>query len=198
MSVKDSLDKIDYEIIHMLQQDPTLTHSTIAKKLDRSQPAIGARIKRLTEIGILATQIGVDFKKVQDFFLARTDMVCNKPDEVMELAEFCPYVVNVMKMSGEYNISVLLAAGDIRRLDKVIDRHYRNKSYISKVCLERITDMARSLILPIELRPEIHHCEGKDPCDQDPICRAAREKAKVKSPEQILAALDNPSINITQ
>ena len=53
----------------MLQDDPSITHSQIAKELSRSQPAIGARIKKLTEHGILATQIGVDFKKLQELTL---------------------------------------------------------------------------------------------------------------------------------
>ncbi|MHA1618079.1 MAG: Lrp/AsnC family transcriptional regulator, partial [Promethearchaeota archaeon] len=61
MSLLSKLDDIDKSIIKILQDDPNITHSQIAKELSRSQPAIGARIKKLTEKGILATQIGVDF-----------------------------------------------------------------------------------------------------------------------------------------
>ena len=47
------IDNIDKRIIETLQKNPSITHSQIAKNLERSQPAIGARIKKLSEKGIL-------------------------------------------------------------------------------------------------------------------------------------------------
>ena len=60
------LDNIDKSIIALLQENPAITHSDIAKKLNRSQPAIGARIKKLNDKGILDTQIGVNFQAIND------------------------------------------------------------------------------------------------------------------------------------
>ena len=195
MSVKSlttSLDELDFEIISLLQKDPTITHSVIAQKLKRSQPAIGARVKKLFDMGLISTQIGVDFKKFQDYYLVRADIQTTKSDELMELAQCCPYVVNCMKMSGDYNISVLLAGANIKIIDKVLDRHYRNQSYVRKVTMERVVELAKQFVLPIELRADTHFCGEKDPCEFEPICRKNREMAQKRSPEQIISALETP------
>lgn len=191
-ALTNTLDELDFEIVSLLQKDPTITHSVIAQKLKRSQPAIGARVKKLYEMGLISTQIGVDFKKFKDYYLVRADIQTTKPDELMELAQCCPYVVNCMKMSGEYNISVLLAGNDFKILDKVLDRHYRNQTYVRKVNMERITELAKQYVLPIELRADTHFCNGKDPCEFEPICRKNREIAQKRAPEQILSALEQP------
>ena len=67
---KFKIDKIDREIIDLLQDDPHLTHMEIAKKVKRSQPTIGMRISKLEEKGLLEVQRGVNFKKVPDLFLS--------------------------------------------------------------------------------------------------------------------------------
>jgi Lrp/AsnC family leucine-responsive transcriptional regulator len=189
----EKLDELDYEIIRILQADPTQTHSQIAKQLNRSQPAIGARIKKLQDAGLLATQIGVDFHKVTDFTLIRVDIVTTKAKDVLELANYCPYVINAMRLSGEYNISVLMASTDLKRLDAVIDRHYRLKPYVKKTLMERITDVATTFILPMNLKAEEHVCDENDPCEKNPLCREMRAKANVRPPEEIMAALEQPS-----
>ena len=38
------IDDDDYKIIEMLEKDPSVTHSDIAREIEKSQPAVGARI----------------------------------------------------------------------------------------------------------------------------------------------------------
>ena len=47
------IDEIDRNIIQLIQKEPTLTHTEIAKQVNRSQPTIGMRIRKLEELGIL-------------------------------------------------------------------------------------------------------------------------------------------------
>ncbi|MFW9820706.1 MAG: AsnC family transcriptional regulator, partial [Candidatus Thorarchaeota archaeon] len=42
-----SIDDDDKRIIEMIEKDPDITHSDIAKEIDKSQPAVGARIIKL-------------------------------------------------------------------------------------------------------------------------------------------------------
>jgi DNA-binding Lrp family transcriptional regulator len=38
------IDDDDYKIIEMIERDPDITHSQIAAEIEKSQPAVGARI----------------------------------------------------------------------------------------------------------------------------------------------------------
>ncbi len=151
----------------MLQVDPNITHSSIAKQLNRSQPAIGARIKKLTDQGILATQIGVDFSstEINSYLnLVKIEMTTSKPDEVFEMTKHCPYIINALKMSGEYNILMFMACSSLKRLDVVLDRHFRNQSYVKKIRMDLITSYAKSFIIPVDFSAENFE-NASDICD---------------------------------
>jgi len=147
MSV-NKLDEIDKNIITMLQQDPSTTHSKIASDLSRSQPAIGSRIKKLTENGTLATQMGMDFSQVVDYFLIKVEMSCTQPEEVFKLARICPYIINVFKLSGNRNLMVLMACSNLKRLDAIIDQHFRSFEFIHNIHMDIITKIAKKMVLP--------------------------------------------------
>ena len=83
--ILNEIDEIDKNIIEMLQSKPSITHSEIAKKLDRSQPAIGARIKKLEDKGILATQIGVNFNQIDILNLIKVEISTSNPNEILEV-----------------------------------------------------------------------------------------------------------------
>ncbi|MFW9972710.1 MAG: Lrp/AsnC family transcriptional regulator, partial [Candidatus Odinarchaeota archaeon] len=62
------LDDIDKRIVTYIQNDPTITHTQIAKKVNRSQPTIGMRIKKLEESGVLKFQAGLNLKNLNHYF----------------------------------------------------------------------------------------------------------------------------------
>lgn len=186
MSSITKIDDIDKAIIDMLQKNPSITHSQIAKELDRSQPAIGARIKKLTESGILATQIGVDFSNpdVNSVLnLVKVEMTTTNPEDVFALSKVCPYIINALKMSGEYNILMFMACSSLKRLDTILDRHFRNKEYVRKIRMDLITSYAHPLILPVDFTAENFE-NPDDPCNVTtcPHCEAilAKHKSKTK------------------
>ncbi len=162
-----SLDEIDRKIISLLQEDSTKTHSQIAKELDRSQPAIGARIKKMIDKGILATQIGVDFAAHDVGALLNLVIVLldtSQPDEVFSMVKHCPYMLNALKLSGEFNIMLFLSCSSLKRLDCLLDQHFRNKSYIKKLQMNLCTGLAKKLILPYDFGAESFE-NPHDPCD---------------------------------
>ena len=148
MNIFKKVDFIDKEIISMLQGDPAVTHSQIALKLNRSQPAIGARIKKLRDFGLIATQIGIDFKKVENIAFVRIDLIAKYPNEIQSLCDKCPYIINSFKLSGEYNLFILMAGDTYSRLDAIIDAGFRDNPNISKTKVELITHVSKKLILP--------------------------------------------------
>lgn len=64
------MDEIDRNIIQIIQEEPNLTHTQIAKMVNRSQPTVGMRIKKLEEAGVLKFQAGINIKST-DLILAR-------------------------------------------------------------------------------------------------------------------------------
>ncbi len=184
MDLKKTIDEIDLEIITLLQNDPSLTHSKIAEKLNRSQPAIGARIKKLTSRGILATQIGINFKEMSEINLVKVDLKTTRAMDILELAEFCPYILNAMKISGEFNITLFLASSSLKKIDSVIDRHFREKKYVNRIQMDVISRIAKNFVLPMNFMGEKYD-EDFDPCKNNPICSGLRKEAKARSPLEL-------------
>ncbi|MEJ2248602.1 MAG: winged helix-turn-helix transcriptional regulator [Candidatus Lokiarchaeota archaeon] len=58
ISEHKELDEIDRKIIKIIEENPNITHTEIAERVDRSQPTVGLRIKHLEEKGILNFQAG--------------------------------------------------------------------------------------------------------------------------------------------
>ncbi len=178
------IDAIDKKIIEILQKEPSITHSQIAKRLERSQPAIGARIKKLSEKGILATQIGVDFSKdlvSSSLNLVKIEIAITKPQTVFEMVKYCPYIINALKMSGDYNMMIFMACSSLKRLDVILDKHFRNKEYVKKIKMDLITDFAMPFILPVDFT--IENFEKPDElCDIStcPFCESLEPEVKSK------------------
>ena len=163
-SEKLKLDDIDRKIITLIQNDPNITHSEIAQRVERSQPTIGMRLKKLTNSGVLKIQAGLNFKTV-DIFLAFVYLKTDKPEIVMSQARHCPFMMNAYKLSGEYNVILSLASAKLDKLDGLVNSHFRNKKEIHSVKMEVVIDIAKDLVLPInftlqdELDPEDDTCE---------------------------------------
>ena len=102
-----AIDEIDRNIIEIIQKDPMLTHTEIAKKVNRSQPTIGMRIRKLEKSGVLKFQAGINVKTM-DLILARVEVQTLKPDDTINLVKNCPYMLNAFRLSGTSNLSILV------------------------------------------------------------------------------------------
>ena len=100
------LDDIDLQIIKFILNNPEISHRTIAKKLNKSQPAISARIKKYNEWGLLRFQPGIDLYKA-NFFLVLVNLVVKNSEGLVEMAKYCPFVINAFRLSGKYNFCIL-------------------------------------------------------------------------------------------
>ncbi|GAG88704.1 unnamed protein product, partial [marine sediment metagenome] len=141
--------------ITLVQDDPNLTHTQIAEKINRSQPTVGMRIKKLEKEGILQFQPGINFKKV-DLFLATVELNTKHPDVILDMARFCPFMLNAFRLSGAHNIMILLASSKIDKLDNIVNYHFRSDPEVSSVSMNMITEIAKDFILPIDFKSEEH------------------------------------------
>ncbi|MFX1366396.1 MAG: Lrp/AsnC family transcriptional regulator [Promethearchaeota archaeon] len=175
ISDKLKLDEVDRQIISLVQDNPSLTHTEIASKINRSQPTVGMRIKKLEKNGILQFQPGINFKKV-DLNLATVEIKTKNPEEIIDMAKHCPFMLNAFKLSGEHNVCILLASSKLQKLDNIINYHFRNNPQISSVSMEVVLEIAKDFILPIDFDSEDHDPTLENGCGD--VCKYKIAKAK--------------------
>lgn len=171
------LDELDKSIIMLLQKNPNITHSEIAKRIGRSQPAVGSRIHRLEDKGVISSKVGINFRTT-DIHLVKVELATRNPEEVFEMGKYCPFIINCMKLSGEYNVMVLLASSSLKKIDNVVDCHFRNKEHISSVRMDLITGILKDLILPIDFEMDKHDPDPIDGCGPDCCIHKYEEPAQ--------------------
>ncbi|MHA1820330.1 MAG: Lrp/AsnC family transcriptional regulator [Promethearchaeota archaeon] len=176
LSDQFGLDEIDKNIITLLQKDPNITHSEIAKKIGRSQPAVGSRIHKLEEKGIISSQFGLNFKTAK-VYLVKVELSTKKPEEIFEMGD-CPFIINAMKLSGENNVMIFLASSSLKKIDAVVDYHFRNKDYITNIRMDVITDYLKDFVLPIDFEMDEHEPDSENGCGSK--CTVARKQLERK------------------
>ena len=147
------LDETDIRIISLTQKEPHITHSRIAEVINKTQPTVGNRIKKLDKSGVLQLQSGVNFKKV-NINLIIVNLRVQNPETFMEMTKSCPFMLNAFRLSGEYNIIIFMASTKIDKLYNAVNRHFRTNSNVQKVSMEIITEIANNLILPMSFDSE--------------------------------------------
>jgi DNA-binding Lrp family transcriptional regulator len=178
ISEKLKLDDIDRQIITLVQENPNLTHTQIAETINRSQPTVGMRIKKLEKDGILQFQPGINFKKV-DLFLATVELNTRKPEEILDMAKHCPFILNAFRLSGEHNMCILLASSKLDKLDKIVNYHFRNNPDIHSCSMEVVTEISKDLILPIDFDSEQHTPTLEEGCGEKCKLKIAKSQGLV-------------------
>jgi Lrp/AsnC family leucine-responsive transcriptional regulator len=180
----DEIDDIDKSIIALLQETPNITHSEIAKKIGRSQPAVGSRIHRLEEKGIISSQFGLNFKNSSGINLFKVELATKNPEEILRMGKSCPFIINCMKLSGENNIMILLASSSLKKVDNIVDYHFRNQDDITNVKMDIITDFLKDFVLPIDFEMDKHNPEPGKGCGEMCSCQCKEVAIKpVKDPK---------------
>ena len=164
ISRKIGIDDIDCQIMGLIQKEPSLTHTQIAEYVNRSQPTIGMRIRKLEKIGVLKYQAGINIK-VADLCFVRVEIQTKKPREVFKLVQTCPFLLNAFRLSGDTNISILMTGFNLKVIDNVVNMHFRNNPDVLSCQIDIIADVANDFVLPIELNTDHlnlkeHHCEN--------------------------------------
>jgi DNA-binding Lrp family transcriptional regulator len=158
-----ALDEIDRNIIKVVQKQPTITQTDIAKKVERSQPTVGMRVDRLEDMGVLQFQAGVNLKRA-DLFIAQVEIETNHTEKILDLVKNCPIMVNAFRLSGPKNINIILVSRKIAHLDKVVNHHFRNNPLVKSATMNLITDFLEDLVMPMDLDFEECNCDLKEEC----------------------------------
>jgi len=164
LSEKMGIDEIDCQIMDLVQKKPHLTHAQIAEHVNRSQPTIGMRIKKLEKLGVLKYQAGITLKN-RDLCFARVDIQTNNPLESFEMVKKCPFMLNAMKLSGDLNLSIFVVGLNLIVLERIVNFHFRRNPAVTKVQMELIVDVADDLVLPLTFN--IEHTKKCPICNEN-------------------------------
>jgi len=87
------LDEKDKMILEVLEENPEMSQNEIAKIVGLSQPSVGARIKKMKELGIINHAYGINLKN-PGLYILKVDIKCRQPRELLKLFEGCPFFLN--------------------------------------------------------------------------------------------------------
>jgi len=147
------IDDDDYKIIEMIERDPSITHSDIAREVEKSQPAIGARIIKLERKNLLTKQVGFNVKKV-DIKTAIVFISTKDVETIVEKIKRCPFINHAFKISGEFNLLCFIAASDLQTIERLVDICFRKDPNVINVKTNILIDSIHDFVVPIDFKIE--------------------------------------------
>jgi DNA-binding Lrp family transcriptional regulator len=157
------LDEKDRMIIKIIQENPKISQTEIAKLIGLSQPSIGSRIKKLKELGIIDHTYGVNLKNSKMYML-KVDVKCKNPNEILKLIKNCPFFLNGFVVAGNRNLILLFIGEDLSTLEAIVDKHIRPNPNVYDVDVGIIVRVEKSTIIPLNIGFEK---SDKAPCNSN-------------------------------
>jgi Lrp/AsnC family transcriptional regulator for asnA, asnC and gidA len=122
--MKENIDDTDYKILRILSDDAKLSYQEIGEKVNLSQGAVHARVKKLENSGIIVgSSIKIDVKKLGWDISAFLGIYLDNPEQYEhaknQLIQI-PEVVSVNYTTGNYSIFVKLICRDTAHLRDVL------------------------------------------------------------------------------
>ncbi len=146
------LDARDHLIMGILQKDPDASQEEIAGAVRLSQPSVSARIKKLSDKGVLQTVNGINFSRAK-LFLAMVDVHTTDTKSVAREFSDCAFFLNALVRSGRHNMCLFFMATDLRRLEGIVDRHLRKNPVVKDIVMNIVISTQRDFVLPTNLDP---------------------------------------------
>ena len=147
------IDSDDKKIIEMIEKNPDITHSDIAKEIDKSQPAVGARIIKLERKHLLTKQVGFNIKEV-DIKVAIAYISTKDVDNIVRKIENCPFINHAFKISGEFNVLCFISASDLQTIEKLVDLCFRRDKNVINVKTNILIESIHDFVVPIDFQIE--------------------------------------------
>ena len=168
------IDDDDKQIIEMIEREPEITHSKIAEAIEKSQPAVGARIIKLERKHLITKQVGFNIKKV-DIKVAIVYISTKDVDDIVHKIENCPFINHAFKISGEFNVLCFIAASDLQTIEKLVDLCFRRDKNVVNVKTNILIESIHDFVVPIDF--QIENFDGRY-CG--PGCNMAEDLPKFK------------------
>lgn len=122
--MKENIDETDYKILRILLEDAKLSYQEIGEKVNLSQGAVHARVKKMENSGIIVgssikidvKRLGWDISAFLGIFLEKPELYDHAKSELMQI----PEVVSINYTTGNYSMFVKLVCRDTTHLRDVL------------------------------------------------------------------------------
>ena len=169
------IDDTDQKILQLMQENPEITHKKIGEVVSKSQPAVGARILKLERKGLLITQIGANFQD-SEIKLARIDFYSKNSAKLWKHFKNCPFITNVFSTTGKTNMTVEMAAPNVRLVEKFIDTCLRKEENVKMISVTYLINSLHKYIFPIRFEVDTLLTKGCNHYCQDPFQKKTLEE----------------------
>lgn len=157
------LDDKDKAILEILSKNPEVSQNEIAKIVGLSQPSVGARIKKLIELGIINHTYGINIKN-PGLYVLKVDVKCRQPRELLSLFDGCPFFLNGFIVAGNRNLTLMFICEELTTLEAIVDQHIRPNPDVHDIDVGIIVRAERDTVVPMRI-----HVKPADraPCGSD-------------------------------
>ena len=131
-----SLDKLDYKILNILQEDNTIAIKDLAERIGLSFTPTYERVKSLKNNGIIKKYVAiVDREKVGYELVAYCNVtIKNKSVEILrdfeEKLNKCPEIVEVVSVSGVYDYMIKIVTKNFKEYNDFVEKTFTNYPHI--------------------------------------------------------------------
>lgn len=162
-----TLDRMNLEILELLQEDGRRSYVDVAEEMDRAESTVRDRIQRLEDFGVIQRYTAVlDPQKLG--LNGRAVVHARVPErglqEALDGLLSVPEVTNIHHTTGEHNLGLVLSAGDMGDLERVLRRISTSASLQDVRSDVILRSVARERPLP--LRKLLEEREEKDPVER--------------------------------
>jgi Lrp/AsnC family transcriptional regulator for asnA, asnC and gidA len=137
LPTRDTLkDKLNQQIIDLLELDGRLPFKEIANTLDISEGTVRNRVNRMKDAGVLQIKALVDRSAINystDSMLGIKVASNSSPSLVAQRLESCNEIVFIMWVTGRYDLLVEIASESDDTLSKFLEEHCFNNDDIKDV-----------------------------------------------------------------
>ncbi len=169
------IDEDDKKILELLQKNCEITHKEIAKKIGKSQPAVGARILKMERRNLLLKQMGINFKEAELKYV-RIHISTKNTAAVWHKFKNCPVILNVFKITGRFNMAIELVAPSVKTIERFIDDCLRSDDRIMNI---QTTYLIDSLFpAPVQIKFALEDFQNKG-CNR--VCQSGIDEKDLKT-----------------
>jgi Lrp/AsnC family transcriptional regulator len=160
------LDSTNRRIIALLQSDPDMIQSDIARRLRISQSAVAARLDKLQKSGVFEIFPSLNIARL-GLQMGKIDVGTTNLDAVMGWARRCPLLVNASIGVGGQNLSLFFVAEDLEMFQYIVDSHIRRIDGVTDLNFVPILQWAKGFTTQLNLA--VAKSETP-PCGMAPYC----------------------------
>ncbi|RLI89462.1 MAG: Lrp/AsnC family transcriptional regulator [Archaeoglobales archaeon] len=147
------LDEKDKKILEILEENPEISQNEIAKFVGLSQPSVGARIKKMKELGIINHTYGINIRN-PGLYILKVDIKCRQPRELLKLFEGCPFFLNGFIVAGNRNLTMFFIGEDLSTLEAIVDQHIRPNPDVYDIDVGIVVRAERDTVVPMKIHIE--------------------------------------------